>query len=157
MSEFQGSDGQWELVEVGTTIKRLVPASEGESLLTIVYEGGVPFAAVFDKHDARLIASAPELLSVCEKIVDYRRRAGSVGFQLEKMDDFIHMAKAAIAKAIGRTALKTQNQKECRHIAVESRESFCLPTNCDTRRTTQHCRMRSFEAGITRKMTKKGE
>lgn len=25
MSEFQGSDGQWELVEVGTTIKRLVP------------------------------------------------------------------------------------------------------------------------------------
>lgn len=104
MSEFQGSDGQWELVEVGTTIKRLVPASDGESLLTIVYEDGVPFAAVFDKHDARLIAAAPELLNACQALPDFdidNPDASDFKDNAGKFMKAMRLAKAAIAKALG--------------------------------------------------------
>lgn len=60
--------GPWTLLEVGDRPMRLCPAKRdadgrgGESLLTIVEEDGVPFAAVQRDEDARLIAAAPELL-----------------------------------------------------------------------------------------------
>lgn len=45
----------------------------------------------------------PDLLVACEKLVAYRDRAGAGNFQLEKADDFIHMMRAAIARAKGET------------------------------------------------------
>lgn len=36
------------------------------------------------------------LLAACKGLVEYRRRAGALNFQLEKADDYIRMMKSAI-------------------------------------------------------------
>lgn len=60
-----------------------------------------PVALVSGKDNARLFASAPDLLAACEALVKYRDRAGALNFQLEKADDYIRNIRAAIAKARG--------------------------------------------------------
>lgn len=56
------TEGPLRLFEVGDTVTRLCPAdATGQSLLTIVEEGGTPFAAVLNDADARLFGSAKEL------------------------------------------------------------------------------------------------
>jgi len=50
--------------------------------------------------DAQLIASAPDLLAACEAMVHYRER-NTLNFQLEKLDDFVDIMRAAIARAKG--------------------------------------------------------
>ena len=42
-----------------------------------------------------------DLLAACKALVDYRDRAGALGFQLEKADDYINQIRAAIAAAEG--------------------------------------------------------
>lgn len=60
----------WQLIEVGDT-PRLCPATmDRESILTIVYEGDTPFAAVADFATAHLVKTAPQLL---ELVREYRR------------------------------------------------------------------------------------
>lgn len=56
------TEGPLRLFEVGDTVTRLCPAdAKGQSLPTVVEEGGTPFAAVLNDADARLFAGAKEL------------------------------------------------------------------------------------------------
>lgn len=56
-------------------------------------------------EDAAFIVRAcnahDDLLAACKALVDYRDRAGALGFQLEKADDYINQLRAAIAAAEG--------------------------------------------------------
>lgn len=71
-------------------IKHYVPVTNRrESLLTIVWEDGTPFAAVFKHADAALFAAAPDLLAALEGVLRVADR-NTVEFDA---------ARAAIAKA----------------------------------------------------------
>ncbi len=48
-----------------------------------------------------LANAAPELLEALENIIGYRDRVDPLYFQLEKLDDYIRQARAAIRKAKG--------------------------------------------------------
>ena len=95
--------GPWFLEEIDSdtgNFKHLVPAAEldGEviSLLTVVEHNGQQFAAVYSKHDARLIEAAPDCL-VALKIVRGKHGCGALTLpaaDLERVD-------AAILKATG--------------------------------------------------------
>ena len=39
------------------------------------------------------------LMRLCEALLAYRNRCGSLGFQLEKLDDHLHAIREAISKA----------------------------------------------------------
>ncbi len=69
MQEFKGTPGPWVLLEAGDGITKKVPVDRGNtSILTIVEEDGVKFAAVMDGYDAQLIASAHELLEELQEV-----------------------------------------------------------------------------------------
>lgn len=71
MQEFKGTPGPWVLLEAGDGITKKVPVDRGNtSILTIVEEDGVKFAAVMDGYDAQLIAAAPELLEALIMVRD---------------------------------------------------------------------------------------
>lgn len=55
------TSGPWQLLQVGDRPKLCPAAADNTSILTIVEEDGVKFAAVFDEYDARLIAAAPTM------------------------------------------------------------------------------------------------
>lgn len=103
MSGFKGTPGPWCADADGMHVRPLCAKNEETwfACASVLHFGEREPAEVQRIANARLIAAAPELLEVCEKIVDYRRRTGPLGFQLEKLDDFIHMAKVAISKAMG--------------------------------------------------------
>ena len=55
--------GPWELFDVGDDNPKKVPCSNGESILTIKTEDDTTvFGVVYEDADARLIATAPEML-----------------------------------------------------------------------------------------------
>lgn len=76
----------WQLIEVGDGPARLCPATmDRESILTIVYEGDTPFAAVADFATAHLVKVAPQLL---ELVREYRRALEDyVRVDVAKRDD----------------------------------------------------------------------
>ncbi len=87
---------QWKLFEVGDRIKRLCPANAQTktSLLTLVEEEGVTFAAVLEEEDAHLIAAAPALLEALQLII--------LGYGMTFQDAALrNLARDAIAKATG--------------------------------------------------------
>lgn len=96
----QFTPGPWCLFEVGDRTMRLCPGKRdadgqgGESLLTIVEEDGVSFAAVQRDEDARLIAAAPDLLQAAKAV------AFSNGFDAAYPDKLDALC-AAIRKATG--------------------------------------------------------
>lgn len=57
----------------------------------------------YNPADAAFIVRAcnahDDLLAACKALVEYRDRAGALGFQLEKADDYINGMRAAIAAA----------------------------------------------------------
>lgn len=64
----RATDGPWDLVSVGEKIKKLCPAHEYTSLLTVSIEhfdddddDPTYFGAVYKDEDATLIAAAPDL------------------------------------------------------------------------------------------------
>lgn len=92
MKEFKGTPGPWVLLQAGDRITNKVPVDRGNaSILTIVEEDGVKFAAVYEDQDAHLIAAAPELLEALQEVVAISDR------KHEAWDK----AHAAIAKALG--------------------------------------------------------
>ena len=93
----QHTPGPWQTMEVGDDIVRLAVADEsGLSVLTVVTEGDAQFAAVYSEADARLIAAAPDLLEVLQKIVNHVD-AGTAAI----LNRLVSEARAAIAKAEG--------------------------------------------------------
>ncbi len=84
----------WELFEVGP-YGNLCPAANRQSLLTIVEEDGIQFAAVLDRDVAHLIAAAPDLLAALK-----RCRFDSLNMSLEDLE----FCRAAVAKAEGGAA-----------------------------------------------------
>ena len=59
--------GPWSVIEVGDRIKALaVMDSTPQSVLTIITEDSVDFAAVLEEADAHLIAAAPDLLDAAK-------------------------------------------------------------------------------------------
>lgn len=51
------------------------------------------------KADAQLFIAAPNLVDACKKLIDYRKRAGALNFQLEKADTFLEEIFAAICES----------------------------------------------------------
>jgi len=87
--------GPWQLFEVGE-LGHLCPAAKnGVSILTVVTEGDVDFAAVYEDADARLIAAAPELLEALQEMY----HAFNWGDMNQGETLAISKARAAIAKA----------------------------------------------------------
>jgi hypothetical protein len=82
--------GPWSLVQVEDCgIRRFCPVGpDGLSVLTVVKEGWTHFAAVYKDDDARLIAAAPDLLDIAQRLV-------ADGLTTSLVKD----ARAAIAKA----------------------------------------------------------
>lgn len=91
--------GPWKLLEVGG-LGHLCPADgNGISILTVVTEGDVDFAAVYEDADARLIAAAPELLEALQNLLNDTQHK-----EHQDCDDGpcpVREARAAIAKATG--------------------------------------------------------
>jgi hypothetical protein len=58
---------------------------------------------IYNRANAAFIVRAcnahDDLLAACKALVEYRDRAGALGFQLEKADDYINQIRAAIAAA----------------------------------------------------------
>jgi hypothetical protein len=48
------------------------------------------------QKNIKLEAEKARLIEICSALVDYRDRAGSMGFQLEKADDFINAMRAEL-------------------------------------------------------------
>lgn len=114
MSEFKGTPGPWSfsVCNIGHPSNALNHVvNGGPSYVARLFSVASTLPGMTSRSpspemaeaNAHLIAAAPELLNACEKLVDYRRRAGPLGFQLEKCDDFICMMKVAISKALGKT------------------------------------------------------
>ena len=95
MSNETYTKGPLRLFEVGDRFKHLCPATaDGQSLLTIVEEDGVQFAAIWNEADARLFSVAGELLEALQDLCS---------FDLLTQDKW-DKARAAIAKATGEQA-----------------------------------------------------
>lgn len=112
--------GPWELLPVeDRSIKHLCPVdAEKMSILTVVEQDGVKFAAVYKDADARLIAAAPELLAAAQAALAYDLAIASCADDPKKMSSFCTAsgdtldslyfvwqegARAAIDKATGST------------------------------------------------------
>jgi hypothetical protein len=52
-----------------------------------------------DRHLNELRGTISNLVTACEKLIDYRRRVGPLNFQLEKADDYIRMIEREVAAA----------------------------------------------------------
>jgi hypothetical protein len=88
--------GPWKLLEVGDRPVHLAPVdAENLSLLTVVEENGVKFAAVYDNDDARLIAASPEMLESLKAMIEMDWRVGPKKNEYEK-------AYLVVKKAEGR-------------------------------------------------------
>ncbi len=78
MADVKHTPGHWQLLEVGDKSPRLCPADKhGCSILTVVEEGGITFAAVYSNDDARLISAAPDLLEALIAAEQALEHAGS--------------------------------------------------------------------------------
>jgi len=95
--------GKWTVIADAIIANSKEP---GERLIAVMNWRHVPE----DNANARLIAEAPEtkaqrdeLLEACKALVDYRKRAGALSFQLEKADYWINKMAEAIDKAEGKT------------------------------------------------------
>lgn len=110
MKEFKGTPGPWVLLQAGDRTTNKVPVDRGNtSILTIVEEDGVKFAAVYEDEDAHLIAAAPELLedlmeakALVEFLADHlvgRMGDGALVDMAIKADNW----NDTIAKALGET------------------------------------------------------
>jgi hypothetical protein len=104
------TSGPWALFEVGDNPKRLCPAKRddsgagGESLLTIVEEDGVAFAAVQRVEDANLFVASPDLLAASKCAVSVLiMLEGEVARLGHKAYKVLPMLKAAIEKAEGKS------------------------------------------------------
>lgn len=96
--------GPWTIAEVvDRSIIHLCPIDkDDQSLLTIVYQDETPFAAVYKKEDAILIAAAPELLEILQRIADGKVMNPDMEFShLDTVLAYQDLARAAIAKATG--------------------------------------------------------
>lgn len=103
MSTSKHTPGEWEWSEGSRFIRRywngnFYPIA---SVLYPAWHEDTNKGSEEARANGRLIATAPDLLATCEKIVDYRNRSGPVGFQLEKADYFFEMARQVIFKATG--------------------------------------------------------
>ena len=115
MSESKHTPGPWEGIE-GTPIITKQWNGRSISLANVQrpawHEDHNKASEEAGANAARIVACVngcdginPEavkyLLAACKKMVEYRDRAGPMGFQLEKADDFFAMARKAISKATG--------------------------------------------------------
>jgi hypothetical protein len=59
------------------------------------------------KEEARRIVTngASDLVTACRALLDYRRRAGALGFQLEKLDDYLRQIENILDSTVGRSHL----------------------------------------------------
>lgn len=85
--------GPWSIMCCGEgTVKPVIVTENHVSLLTVVEEDGLKFAAIYEEADAHLIAAAPDLLNMLKKI---RAQSPMFGGELGAQVD------AVIAKATG--------------------------------------------------------
>lgn len=61
----------WQIVSVGDdNPKYAIADADRVSILTLAYEDGVAFAAVYDENHAHLIAAAPEMLEALKLVME---------------------------------------------------------------------------------------
>ena len=82
----------------GTKTVHVIPAAPGPTIATLSGKGVGPMADRLVDGDARLIAAAPDLLALAERIARLNRDAVEIGASL--VDD----ARAAVSRATGEDA-----------------------------------------------------
>lgn len=96
MAETQHTEGPWSLINIEG---KLCPASGRMSILTVVYEDGRDFAAVYNDADAHLIAAAPDLLEALKALELQALQSNVNSTSNEWGREALDLARAAIAKA----------------------------------------------------------
>lgn len=100
MSEFKGTPGPWKVNAIGQHWNN-------ESLVHLEvnfgFDGECICDTVYQREDANLIASAPEMLEACLRIQAQFRQAGieSVAGSLNPIEDNAAQIDAVILKALG--------------------------------------------------------
>jgi hypothetical protein len=112
MSAPKNTPGPWQIVMAGDGPAKPVIADDNfASLLTVVHEDGIKFAAVYNEADARLIAAAPELLEaliVCESNISSLLASNHP----KVFGEWLAVVRAAIARATGDATRSAHSQTD---------------------------------------------
>lgn len=96
--EFKGTKGKWRLSEVKTYGRQMVDLGDFKGFIDVWYHNGDTMTKQEATANAKLIASAPELLETLQKIYQIENHAfGLKGFDVERLKSEI---KTVLEKAL---------------------------------------------------------